>query len=397
MNWFEIIVAAGFWICAACLLYAYAGYPLLIWWLARRLGRPVEIPAVEETDLPSLSLLIAAYNEEAVIGNTVQTALAMDYPAEKLEIVVASDGSSDATSEIVRCFAGRGVRLLDYRQRRGKASVLNSAFPELSGEIVLLSDANTRIDPAAARRIARWFVNEHIGIVCGRLVLTDPVIGRNVDGLYWKYETFLKRCEGRLGALLGANGAIYAIRRALYAPIPDGTIVDDFVIPLRATLRTGCAIVYDCDAVAHEETPPDMRSEFRRRCRIGAGGFQSMGMLWKLLDPRRGWIAFTFLSHKILRWLCPFFLLGLFATNLVLCEQPFYRYCLLGQVGFFLVSMLSALAPFQARPWKFLRLTAMFTSMNAALLVGFWRWLWGLQKAAWNRTARATIAKDAVR
>src|SRR5262249_38664493 len=158
----------------------------------------------------------------------------------------------------------------------GKAATLNAAFAELAGDIVLLSDANTFTDATAARNIVRWFADPRVGVVCGRLVLTDPATGGNADSLYWRYETFLKECEGRLGALPGATGGIYAFRRGLYAPIPDDTIVDDFVIPLAAKLRTGCAIVYDRDAVAREETAPDVRAEFRRRSRIGAGGFQSI-------------------------------------------------------------------------------------------------------------------------
>src|SRR5205823_14619527 len=150
-------------------------------------------------------------------------------------------------------YAGRGIRLLDYSERQGKAAVLNSAFAELSGEIVLLSDANTQTDPAALRKIVRWFRQPAVGVVCGRLVLTDPRTGRNVDSLYWRYETFLKRCEGRLGALLGANGGIYAIRKAFFTPIPAGTVLDDFIIPLLAKLRTGCTILYDDEAVAQEE------------------------------------------------------------------------------------------------------------------------------------------------
>ncbi len=285
--------------------------------------------------------------------------------------------------------ADRGIRLLDYAQRRGKASVLNSAFAELKGEIILLSDANTYIDPTAARKLVRWFQDPGVGAVCGRLVLTDPQTGRNVDSLYWKYETFLKRCEGRLGALLGANGAIYAIRRDLFAPIPPETIVDDFVIPLLAKLRTGCAIVYDGEAIAHEETPPDVGSEFHRRSRIGAGGFQSIGMLWRLLDPRRGWVAFTFLSHKVLRWTCPFFLVGMLVSNLLLVGRPFYRNFLFCQLAFYLVSLVGAFVSGKFKALKLVRLATMFTSMNVALLFGFWRWLRGSQKGAWRRTARA--------
>jgi cellulose synthase/poly-beta-1,6-N-acetylglucosamine synthase-like glycosyltransferase len=230
-------------------------------------------------------------------------------------------------------------------------------------------------------------------------VLTDPETGYNVDSLYWRYETFLKKCEGRLGALLGANGAIYAMRRDLYTPIPVNTIVDDFVIPLRAKLRTGCRIVYDCEAVASEETPAQVGAEFHRRARIGAGGFQSIGLLWRLLSPRSGWVAFTFLSHKILRWFCPFFLVAALAANVVLWDQdqPLYWNLLVGQIAFYVTSLAAAFVPAQVRFLKPLRLTTMFTAMNAALLVGFCRWLRGNQKAAWKRTTRVAEEEGALR
>jgi cellulose synthase/poly-beta-1,6-N-acetylglucosamine synthase-like glycosyltransferase len=346
--------------------------------------------------LPTVSLLIAAYNEEAVIDARILNALALDYPADKLEIVVASDGSSDATQVIVKRYADRGVRLLTFVPRRGKSSVLNAAFPELKGEIVLMSDANTQNDRMAARNIVRWFHDPKVGVVCGRLVLTDPETGRNVDSLYWKYETFLKKCEGRLRALLGANGGIYAIRRSLFLPIPIDTIVDDFVIPLRARLRTACDILYDWEAIAREESAPSVGAEFHRRSRIGAGGFQSIGMLWKLLLPTQGWVAFTFFSHKILRWLCPFFLLALLSTSAFLGDYPFYRLALFAQLAFYLLSLLVGLLPVRLRALKPLRITTMFTGMNAALLVGFWRWLWGSQKGAWKRTARLAKAEGAI-
>lgn len=382
------MVAVSFWTCAALVLYAYAGYPLLIWALSRAPGRRVDPPSADDAELPTVSLLLAAYNEELVIDDRLRNALVMDYPSEKYEVVVGSDGSTDRTAERVRSFADHGVRLLDYAENRGKATVLNSAMAEVRGEVVLLSDANTHIDPAAARHLVRWFVDPGVGAVVGRLVLVDAATGRNADGLYWKYETFLKRCEGRLGALLGANGAIYALRRDLYVPIPPGTIVDDFVIPLLAKLRTGCRIIYDCEAIAVEETAPDLGAEFHRRARIGAGGFQSIGMLWRLLDPRRGWIAFTFLSHKILRWLCPFFLIGALVANVLLWREPMYRLLLAAQAVFYLGSLIVIVIPAGTRVARPLRLAAMFTSMNAALLVGFWRWLFGRQRAAWKRTAR---------
>src|SRR6516165_901545 len=233
MDLLQITMAIVFWAFFGLLFYSYIVFSVLIWLLAKWFGRQNGQPQISSNP-PSISLLIAAYNEEAVIEKRIQNALAMDYPPDKLEIVVASDGSSDATSDIVRNYAGRGVKLLDFSDRRGKAAVLNSAIGELNGAIVLLSDANTLIDPCAAQKLVRWFQDPKVGMVCGRLVLTDSHTGKNTDGLYWQYETFLKQCEGRLGALLGANGAIYAIRKELYSPIPNDTIIDDFVIPLLA-------------------------------------------------------------------------------------------------------------------------------------------------------------------
>jgi cellulose synthase/poly-beta-1,6-N-acetylglucosamine synthase-like glycosyltransferase len=377
-----------FWLSAIVVAYAYAVYPFLIWALSRLFGRRL-LPKEDSHEAPpSASLLLAAYNEEAVIRRRLINALAMDYPTDRLEILVGSDGSTDRTAERVRGFEARGVRLLDFAENHGKATVLNALASEAMGEILLMSDANTDIDPAAARKLIRWFRDPEVGSVVGRLVLVDPRTGSNADGLYWKYETFLKRCEGRLGALLGANGAIYAIRKALYTPIPPDTIVDDFIIPLRAKLRTGCQIIYDCEAFAVEETAADVRAEFHRRSRIGAGGFQSIGMLWRLFSPTRGWIAFTFLSHKVLRWLCPFFLIAAIASCMMLIEHPVYRLALFAQIAFYTLSLVMTRVPANLGVLRPLRLTTMFTSMNIALFVGFWRWLFGRQKGTWKRTGR---------
>jgi cellulose synthase/poly-beta-1,6-N-acetylglucosamine synthase-like glycosyltransferase len=387
VDW-NLLCVTIFWSCLALVSYTYLGYPILVWGASRVFNRLADLQAGDDADAPPVSVLIAAYNEEAVIEDRLRNALAMDYPAEKLEIMVGSDGSTDRTAEIVRGYADSRVRLQDFSRRRGKAAVLNSSVPELKGEILLFSDANTQVDSAAVRKLVRWFPDPRVGAVCGRLVLTDPLTGKNVDSLYWKYETFLKQCEGRLGALLGANGAIYAIRKAAFTPIPDETILDDFTIPLLAKLRTGCMIVYDSEAVAREETPPELGMEFLRRSRIGAGGFQSLGLVWRLLHPRWGWTAWALVSHKILRWLCPFFLLGMLASNLVLCARPFFQIAFVAQLLFYLVSWAMAVIPIRFRFLRPLRLTTMFTCMNLALLAGFGKWLLASQKGAWQRTVR---------
>ncbi|MFN4258903.1 MAG: glycosyltransferase family 2 protein [Gemmataceae bacterium] len=391
MSFLQTAAQVIFWLSLAGLFFTYAGYPFIIWCCARLFGKKPAPPARTD-DLPRVSLLIAAYNEEAVIAERIDNALRLDYPADKLEIVIASDGSSDATNDIVRRYAPRGVRLLAYPARRGKATVLNDSVPRLSGDIVIFSDANTFFDPDAARRLVRWFHDPRVGMVCGRLVLIDPQHGRNVDGLYWKYETFLKQCENRLGALLGANGAIYAVRRPLYRPIPANTILDDLLIPLLAVLRSGKGLLYDDEAVAREETPPHLTSEFHRRARIGAGGFQSIFVLWKLLHPRHGWLAFSFFSHKVLRWFSPFLLIILLLSNALLLTKPWYQFTMLGQLGFYLLSSLVYQLPSGIRLFKPLRMTTMFTGMNLALMVGFWRWLKGNQKGTWKRTERSEAA-----
>jgi len=377
-----------FWISALLVAYTYVGYPLTIYVLSRLFGRRNQPAEIRDEQTPSLSLLIAAYNERSVIAERIENALNMDYPSDKLEIVVASDGSTDGTNEIVRCYADRGVVLLPFPQRRGKSVVLNDAIGRLRGEVMILSDANTMMDRQAAKRLARWFSDPMVGAVSGWLDLYDSRTGRNADGVYWRYENFLKRCEGRLHAVLGANGAIYAMRRALYQPIPSDTLIDDLTIPLLAKLRTGCRIVYDKQAVAREETAPDIQSEFRRRARIGAGGFQAIARLWPLLHPRFGWTAFAFLSHKILRWASPFFLVGMLLSNLLLAGDHSYRTLLLGQLAFYALAIVGSKIALQGWVGRLLRLPTLFTTVNAALLVGFVRWTLGPQSGVWIRTPR---------
>lgn len=381
-------LAIVFWTCLLPVLFAYIGYPTLIFLLSRLFGRRHVISSKCDEHLPSVSLLIAAHNEEIDIEARILNALALDYPADRLEIVIASDGSTDRTNEIVRRYANRGVQLFAYEKNRGKATVLNESVPQLAGEIVLLSDANTQMAPDAARRLASWFIDGTVGVVCGRLVLTDPRTGRNVDGLYWKYETFLKKCESRLGALLGSNGAIYAIRKELFPTVSPGTLIDDFVIPLEAKRRSGCRIIYDSRAIANEETAPTIRAEFRRRVRIGAGGFQSIGMLWPLLSPSNGWVALTFFCHKILRWACPFLLLGLFVANALLLGNRLYDWLFVGQLAFYSASLVGHWLPARPRFLRYFRLPTMFVSMNLALFFGFIRWLRGGHTGTWIRTDR---------
>lgn len=376
------------WVSAIVVFFAYVLFPLVIWGVARVFSQKSQTHHSFVDNGPSITLLVAAHNEERCIATRIQNALASKYPSDKVEIIIASDGSEDRTNDIVRGFSEQGVRLLAFDCRRGKAATINDSVPKAANELVIFSDANTLFEQDVIQRLARWFADPGVGVVCGRLVLTDAASGRNADGLYWRYETFLKKCEGRLGGLLGANGAIYAMRKELFCPIPDNTIVDDFVIPLLAKLKYGFRIVYDETAIAHEETPPTIGHEFRRRVRIGSGDFQSLALLLPLLHPRYGWTCFTFIGHKLLRWLSPFFLLAAFVANLFLLSQPIYLATFLAQCVFYATAIVGMMLRGNGILTKFARAVSLFCSVNAALLVGFVRWATMPQSGTWQRTDR---------
>jgi cellulose synthase/poly-beta-1,6-N-acetylglucosamine synthase-like glycosyltransferase len=387
MTTLDTILACLFWCCVGGVVYAYALYPVVIFLLSRVCGTHATPPHQGKT-WPQVDLLIAAHNEADVVESRIRNALALDYPQGRLRLTVASDGSDDGTVAVCRRFEP-SIQVLEFPDRQGKTQTLNAALPHLTGDIVVLSDANTFMDKDALKNLLRWFQDPSVGVVCGRLVLTDPHTGKNVDGAYWKYETFLKQCESRLGALLGANGAIYAIRRSLLTPLPGNILVDDFVIPLAATLKSRCRLLYDKDAIAHEESAPDVSSEFRRRARIGAGGFQALGLLWPLLNPARGWIAFSFWSHKVLRWIGPLLLIGALAAAAALWEFPLYRQLFQVQVAFYAAAALLAVVPGTTNATRLLRLCPMFVSMNLALLLGLWRCILGNQTGIWRTTPRS--------
>ena len=389
-------VAVGvFWVAALAVAYAYLGYPLLLAFAARVFGaRPVP-PELDDSALPSVTLVIAVNNEAAIIGSRLENAIAVDYPRDRFSIVVASDGCTDNTDAIVRSFASRGVRLDSLAERRGKAATLNRVIPTLTSDVLVLSDGNTFTEPDSVRNLARWFIDPEVGVVCGKLVLVDRATGHNVDGLYWRIETALKEREALLNGLSGVNGAIYALRREAVVPLPPNTIVDDLVLPFSMRLATGCRLLFDSEAKAFEDTAPGLHDEFNRRARIGAGGFQSIAFLWRLLDPRRGWIAWTFLSHKVLRWVCPFFLIALLATSLALVWHPFYRACLILQVIYYVAATVLTTPQAWGRLPRLVRLGLMFHAMNTALLVGFWRWLRGVHSGLWQRTYRDGAGADA--
>jgi cellulose synthase/poly-beta-1,6-N-acetylglucosamine synthase-like glycosyltransferase len=380
------MATVAFWAAAVLLAQTYFLYPLWLLLLARlRPGRTGVPP--RPADWPAVSLVVAAHDEADCIGEKLRNSLALDYPADRLEVLIGSDGSTDRTDDIVAGQLDPRIRL-SAAPRAGKTSVLNRCIPEARSEIVVLSDANTRIEAGALKALVRHFEDADVGAVCGRLQLYNPTRAEYEESAYWKYESWLKALEGTQGAVVGANGGLYALRRDLFTPLPPSTIVDDFVIPLRL-LDEGYEVLYEPAALAWEETTEDYGREFGRRARIAAGNFQSLGLVPGLLSPFRGFPAFAFWSHKVLRWFAPALMLVALAANLLLLEQPFYRLTLAAQLGFYALAWLGSLSVGPSLLRRIAGVAYYFVTMNLAIVVGFWRFLRNSQAAAWERTARA--------
>ncbi|NTX08258.1 glycosyltransferase family 2 protein [Myxococcus sp. CA051A] len=389
-----------FWCAALLLAHTYFLYPLSLFVLdgaaqvaqnirAMRGGAPRRSLAASRGPAPSVSLVVAAYNEVSCIEQKLENSLALEYPAERFEVVIGSDGSTDGTNERVLQCQDERVRL-SPAPRAGKTTVLNRCIPTAKGDIVVLSDANTMIEPEAIQKLVRHFEDPEVGAVCGKLRLYNPTKQDYEESAYWSYESLIKMYEGRRGAVVGANGGLYAIRRTLFTELPPSTIVDDFVIPLRI-LEKGYKVAYEEEAVAHEETTEDYGKEFGRRARIAAGNFQSLRMVPGLLLPTAGFPAFAFWSHKLLRWCAPA-LMGLaLIANLFLLDSVFYRFTLLGQGLFYALAYLGKVGVLKRGAAKRVASVAYyFVTMNLAIVVGFWRFLRNSQRAAWDRTARAS-------
>ena len=366
-----------FWVAVGLVVYTYAGYPVVLVALRSFIRRPVDRRPIE----PFLSVLVPAYNEAHVIAEKIRNVLAIDYPADRYELVVACDGPSDGTSEIVRSMAdGHRVRAFTFERNRGKLHVLNDVMPQLRGEIVAFSDASSMLERRALRALVASFADPKVGAVSGvyRVQKQDAAhLGRQED-FYWQYETFLKKQEAALGSILGCHGSLYAIRRELYPfPRPD-TINDDYVIPLRI-VQKGYRVAYEPAAVAHEEAHE--MGGFGRRVRIMAGNVEQLREIVPLVWPPRPMLLFFFLSHKVARLIVPAALIVAALTNLMLLSEPLYRY--LGALQLVFYALVGLGAVWQLRP-KALRLPYYFCMINAAVLVGAYHVMRGRQTVRWK-------------
>ena len=367
-----------FWFSGALIAYTYLGYPAWLWLRLRLRRRPVRSGTVT----PSVSMVMVVRNEAGVIERKLKNLLALDYPAGLCEIVVASDGSTDGTNEILNYYAADNrIRILVNPLSRGKAACLNDAVAAARGEIVLFTDARQQIDPHALRMLSATFADSEVGCASGELMLGDPEAGEQVRGmgLYWRIEKGVREMESASGSVVGATGAIYAVRRNLIVPVPGGTILDDVYIPMHV-VREGFRVIFVPQAHAWDVADQGDEREFSRKVRTLSGNYQLVQLAPWLLRSENP-IRFEFISHKLVRLVAPFFLLAMFVSSLALPEI-LYRVALALQIAFYALGIV-AILKLAKGPWARIADAARtFMVLNTAALVAFMKFVSG-RDVAW--------------
>jgi glycosyltransferase involved in cell wall biosynthesis len=396
-----------FWLCVGLLVYVYAGYPLIAVVRARIRPRPVAraverrshpktipFPDRRIQDLPRVSIVVVAYNEASSIEGRLENLLALDYPSDRLEILVGSDGSTDDTVDRACRYEPFGVRIHSFQKRSGKPAVLNSLVPYVSGDIVLFADARQRFEPSTLRAIVADFRDPSVGAVSGELMLEEADgAARAGQGaaLYWRYEKMIRSAESRTDSTVGATGAIYAIRRALFIPIPNDTLLDDVLIPLRI-VRQGYRVVFEPAARAFDRTSTTARQEFGRKARTIAGTFQLFSRERWLLDPRRNRLWFATMSHKGLRLLLPVLHLGALGANIAAASLWPYQWLLVAQVAFYIAALAGAVQRHERHRIKLFTVPYTLCLLCWADVVGFYRFVTNRQPVTWERAPFAAPA-----
>ncbi|MGB3209929.1 MAG: glycosyltransferase family 2 protein [Desulforhopalus sp.] len=364
------------------LFYVYLGYPVCLWILSRLIPKKVQKAAGE----PLVSILIAAYNEQEHIGQTIVNKLELDYPQDKLEVIVVSDDSTDDTDRIVKSFHTRNVKLLRQKPRAGKTSALNMAVPRASGDILVFSDANSIYAPDALRHIVANFHDPRVGYVTGRMIYANPgetPVGEGISA-YMKYENFLRSCESQLGSLVGVDGGIDAMRRSIYSELnPDQ--LPDFVQPFKVTEK-GYRVVYEPEALLRESSLSASDDEYRMRIRVSLRALHGLKDMSQLLWGSSGFLfAWQVWSHKVLRYLCFLFLLGAYIANTFLWpESVFYKSVLGLQTACYMGAFLSLLLERKNHKVNVLYLFHYFVVLNVAAGHAFIKFLAGRKQVLWT-------------
>jgi cellulose synthase/poly-beta-1,6-N-acetylglucosamine synthase-like glycosyltransferase len=365
------------------ILYVYFGYPLLLLALSK-LRTPLLVSKADIT--PTVSLIIPAFNEEKVIAQEIENSLVLDYPKEKLEIIVVSDGSTDKTNDIVRTFKKEGVKLIALNPNQGKSSAQNRGVAEAHGEILFFTDANVMLRRDTVWRIVSNFKDDRVGCVVGKVSYLnerDTSVSEG-EGFYWRYELFLRSKESELGNFAMGSGPIMAIRRNLFKPL-DPNVGEDFVLPMQVAMK-GYRVVYEPEAISEEvlfqNTPVSM---FKSKVRVISKDLRGLFLCRKILNPFcYPLYAWGLISHKLLRWLVPYFLITIFLVNLFLLDHPFYSFVLALQIAFYGLAIMGYLWQKNGKPPRVLGLPFSFCLVNLAALVGVARFVLGRKSGRWH-------------
>ncbi|NDQ56072.1 MAG: glycosyltransferase family 2 protein [Acidipila sp.] len=392
--------AAIFWVCLGLVVYTYAAYPVILFVLAAltQTSRDLEFllrrrqrrTGERHHYIPQVAMLVAAHNEERVIVAKLRNTAALEYPAGKFEFLLGLDAPSDASAELVQSVTHPTFRVFHFAERRGKLAVLADLLDRTTADVLVFSDANTNLAPNCLHKLARHFADAKIGAVCGELQVVSADGQPAMESLYWRYEIVLKFLENRLHCVLGANGAVFAVRREVYHP-PASAIVEDFLVPMDIRFA-GHGVIYDPEAVATEEAAPTPTDEFRRKVRIGTGAFQALVGNPRFLNPLKGLPAFAYFSHKVLRWLAPLLLLTVLACNVILATAgPLYAALLAAQAGFYLLAAFAWMRVRSGRAAGPAGMIFYFVSMNLALLLGMVRFFVSPHTTVWSSTPRSAV------
>ncbi|MBC7653660.1 MAG: glycosyltransferase family 2 protein [Oligoflexus sp.] len=384
-----------FWICLFIIFYTFLGYGILLYIIVR-IKRLFSKPFIftQRTALPSIALIIAAYNEESIIKEKIKDCLALDYPKDKLRIIFITDGSTDKTPKLVA--QNKSVELLHENTRNGKMAAIKRAILLIKEDIIIFTDANTFLNHHAIKELVKHYQNPKVGAVAGEkriLVNASADASAAGEGFYWKYESALKKWDYELYSNVGAAGELFSIRTNLYQPVESDTIIDDHMIAMRIAEK-GYIIAYEPNAYAMETASENSKEELKRKIRIAAGGIQSILRLKKSANPLYNPIlTFQYISHRVLRWaITPWLMLLVFILNLVICYQNppsnLYQIILLGQILFYIASVLGYILESKKIKIKAFFIPFYFSLMNYAAMAGAIRYFKGKQPAAWEKSKR---------
>lgn len=379
-----------FWISLFIIFYTYIGYGIVLFVLVKIVGR--KTTDFENYELPTLTIMVAAYNEKDFIRKKIENTLQLNYPAGKLKYMFVTDGSNDGTDKIVSEFPT--LHLIHKDGRSGKIAAVHRAMHFVDTEIVVFTDANTLLNKDALVKIARHYADKKIGAVSGekRVEIEETADATVAEGFYWKYESKLKMWDSMLYSVVGAAGELFSIRTALYQPVPSNSLLDDFMISMRIAEK-GYRIVYEPEAYAMEKSSATISEELKRKVRIAAGGIQSIIWLRSLLNPfKYPVLSFEYISHRVLRWtITPFLLLLAFFLNIWIVyagNSGWYTLLLIGQSAFYLLALAGWFMERRETRIKILFIPYYFCVMNYAVIAGIIRYFSTTQTGVWDKAVR---------